>query len=857
MNESKSNTVTSPSPSVIRRREELCDEFEANLKAGSRPNPQEYLEQVSEQDRSTLLFELNALIQAYHPQTERTSNPQVADNLDTTLPANTKEHKNEQLPERVGKYNILGRLGEGAMGIVYRAHHPVLKRDIALKTIRPQNVRKWGETERILMEARSVAKLKHPHVIAIHDADVADGQPYFTMALVEGGTLQSHLDEYRYGTSQKTECENQFNLTSTGWSRKQIAARKNKILVLMEKVCRAVHAAHAHVPTIIHRDVKPGNILLDGDEPRVSDFGLAKSISPDDEEHFSEAGTPPYMSPEQYRGESKDILATSDIWALGVILYELFTGRRPFWGVTRRDIKQAVLNTEPQRPREWNKLIDLDLDAVILKCLQKDTSRRYQSAADLSDDLARCREGIPIPIRPIRQTERLRRWTCRKPAQAVLCVLMILTAGAAIALFVQDQRHKAQFARAERIKSADETSKKGDMLCRQGDASQGIIWLARSFEIAPADEIEQRERIRTSIAKWLSHINPLMEMFDEQSPVLSVAFSPNGKSFATGMEDGSVRVRNSNTFGMEWTAKPHPKQVLAMSFSPDSKKILTGCLDGIARLWDLSLSSDKPQLQFPHNTFIFAVVFSNDGKTIFTGGGNGIVKVWDAESGQLRRELPSHQDQVQSLAISSDDKTLVVATVLAKIKTPTGSITRWDVETGRQTERPYNYLGPVLTVAFCPDIRSIVSGSESRALRLNLDFNTEPLAYFSHGSLVRSVAISRNGATTITGGDDMTVKIWNTTTGESVGAPLYHRDIVRSVAIDPNDSLILAGCRDGIARLWQRSPPSNVPTHHLETWAQGLTGIEIDETEKTRPFKAKEWHQLRIRLKELGVPTPR
>jgi serine/threonine protein kinase len=839
----------------------LCDEFEANLKAGSRPNPQEYLEQVSEQDRSTLLFELNALIEAYQPQIERTSNPQVADNLDTTLPANTKEYEKVALPAQVGKYKILGKLGEGAMGIVYRAHHPVLKQDIALKTIRPQNVQKWGETQRILMEARSVAKLKHSHVIAIHDADEADGQPYFTMALVEGGTLQSHLDEYRYGTSQKTECENQFNLTSTGWSRKQIAARKNKILTLMGKVCRAVHAAHAHVPTIIHRDVKPGNILLDGDEPRVSDFGLAKSISPDDEEHFSEAGTPPYMSPEQYRGESKNILATSDIWALGVVLYELFTGRRPFWGATHRDIKEAVLNTEPQRPKEWNKLIDLDLEAVILKCLQKDAARRYQSAADLADDLARCREGIPIPIRPIRHSERLRRWACRKPAQAVLCGMIILTAAAAIALYIRDLNQKSNFVRMEQIRSANDALEKGTRLCSDGETSEGLLWLARSYEMAPVDATDLREQVQAKISYYFEKTPQLHEIIDEGKRVLAIAFNPNGDCFITGNADGVARLYDTKKRKLIRTLRhDNNTSVLAVAFNHDGTSVLTGGFDGYARLWSLESKGDSPQQSVHHGAIVFAVGFSIDGNFLLSGGHDGAVQLWDAKSGKpsgsLQQQLKGYQ--VYSLAVNPDGKRIMIGS--GTVNGGLGEAQLWDLTTQRQIGSPLAHnTGTVWAIAFCPDRNSVLTATNGQSQKWDLNTKDGPIRMMAEkDKSVRSVTASSDGRFILMGGNDRMARIWDLVSNKHYCPPMHHPHVVRSVAFVPNEKdLIVTCCEDGAIRFWKMPDKFHGKMDRIVLSTQVLNGMEIDPSGHARTLESREWHTRQQQLMERdGKPVP-
>jgi serine/threonine protein kinase len=273
-------------------------------------------------------------------------------------------------PAALGKYLLLEQVAAGGMGVVYKAHDVVLDRVVALKTIRSGILARPEEVDRFYNEARAVAHLHHPHIVPIYEIDQHDGQHYFTMEFAEGGTLSRRLDRY--------------------------TADARAAVQLVDKVAQAVHYAHQH--GILHRDLKPANILLDeNDEPRVSDFGLAKVLGSAIEltQPGQQVGTPAYMAPEQAAGQSGRVGPASDVWALGVILYELLTGRRPFTATDSRELSDLILKSDPPSLRSLRPLLDRDLETIVLKCLEKDPRDRYPSAAALRADLDSWLRGEP------------------------------------------------------------------------------------------------------------------------------------------------------------------------------------------------------------------------------------------------------------------------------------------------------------------------------------------------------------------------------------------------------------------------------------------------------------------------------
>jgi serine/threonine-protein kinase len=307
-------------------------------------------------------------------------------------------------PVWIDRYEVLEKLGGGAMGVVYKVRDTQLWRIVALKTLRGA-----GAPDQLLRferEGKSVAQLEHPHIIPLYEIGQHDGRPYFTMKLARGGSLTQH--------------------------RERLLPNPRSAVSLMAKVVRAVH--HAHRAGILHRDLKPSNILLDEQgEPLVGDFGLAKWREDSVELTYSGqmVGTIPYMAPEQAAGRTRELSAASEVWSLGVILYELLTGRRPFEAADGEEIRQQIQAADPLPLRALRPDLDPALEAVVLKCLEKDPLCRYVSAEELADHLDSWLSGTPRRIRrkpwAWRMWRKARRSVERKPAGwAAVCLLLLL-----------------------------------------------------------------------------------------------------------------------------------------------------------------------------------------------------------------------------------------------------------------------------------------------------------------------------------------------------------------------------------------------------------------------------------------------
>jgi serine/threonine protein kinase len=456
---------------VLRRIDELCDGFEAALRAGRRIDPATLVNEVTEAARGDLIRHLLSLdldyanpgreaqvistwlrlfpgyrqvieklaakrkqstgtvppaspaggvtVTAPNPVCESTLVPEETGiGAPGAPPQSDDTYRLAAAPrQKFGDYELLEEIARGGMGVVYRARQLRLNRIVALKMILAGNLASATDVERFYSEARAAGDLQHPNIVVIHEVGQHDGQHFFSMDYVDGPSLADKLVE---GT----------------WPPRD-AAR------LVRQIARAIH--YAHTRGIIHRDLKPRNVLLTAEgQPRITDFGLAKRLHGTSGLTASGQilGTPSFMSPEQAQGKVRGVGPRSDVYSLGAILYWLLTGRPPFSGRDAIEVLKRVIEREPTSPRRLNRQLDKDLETITLKCLQKDPAERYSSARELADDLNRFLKNEPIHSRPVGRSEKLWRWCRRKPlvaslmaAVGLLVILLLLTGSVVYSLW--------------------------------------------------------------------------------------------------------------------------------------------------------------------------------------------------------------------------------------------------------------------------------------------------------------------------------------------------------------------------------------------------------------------------------------
>ena len=422
-------------------------------------------------------------------------------------------------------YEILSELGRGGMAVVYKARQLRLNRLCALKMILPGEHAGAELPVRLLAEAETIARIRHPNVVQIYGLGDHDGRLYFEMEYIEGGNLAHQLND-------------------TPWAPRPAAQ-------MVAVLARAVE--HAHRLGIVHRDLKPANVLLTTDgTPKVADFGLAKSLEVDSNLTQSGVflGTPSYAAPEQVEGLTTMVGPAADIYALGAIFYHLLTGRPPFKAATVLQTLEQVKATDPVPPSRLQPGLPRDAETIALKCLHKNPLRRYASAADLAADLDRFLAGRAILARPTGAAERVWKWSRRRPAVALLSAAVVAVTVLGFAL-VSWQWRNAERARLDAIeKQAQLTSNQGLALCDQGELGRGLLWLARGLELATEAQSGDIDRtIRINLADWWGQLSRPVRLppMRHAAAIVGLAFRREGRTLVSVGKDRVARTWDTAT----------------------------------------------------------------------------------------------------------------------------------------------------------------------------------------------------------------------------------------------------------------------------------------------------------------------
>ena len=771
--------------------------------------------------------------------------------------------------DSLGRFQLKRRLGLGGMGSVFLASDPALGRDVALKLPHPELLTIPAARERFLREAHATAILSHPNIVTVYESEQTDGLCYIASEFCNGPTLHEWIRYNDLSANEKpsirdstslfeTTVGNEVDLSDVPTLLNNRDAERPAVTIESEEsaaqfkpvpqrtAAAILHAladamAHAHARGILHRDLKPANILLQPCEkpvpaddfqgfavsdlnflPRITDFGLARISESDSSDETltrtgATLGTAAYMSPEQARGESSTLDDRSDIFSLGVILYELLTGRRAFKRPNQIATMQAVEREELIPVSRVVRSVSRDLEAITARCLEKDRNQRYPTSRDLAHDLERFLRGQPVSARRITTTSRMYRWCMRNRALAALIAavasLLIAIAVFGYATGVEKSalaEEKTTLASQERIARKDAEAQK--------EIAQDERNRARSAEQQARNQQERAERllyagqIRLAQTEWNFGNRSFARMALDRCRRDLRGWEHD--YLYSGLQTGSRMV-----YG-------HAEGLTSVRFSPDGKHLVTAGQDGIAMLVDANTGRALTRLdhQDRRNSTrltrlgVTSAIYSADGKTLVTTTTSGEIQIRETDSLQLLHTLSRADDRVETSALSSDSQILATAY-------RSGDIHLWDVASGQHL-RVLNNSGKrrqVLSLCFCQQDALLCSGGADRSLRF-WDVSTgaaKGARLTGHTGAVTGLACSPDQSKIASSSTDETIRIWDIAARELKQTLEGHTARVNCVAWSDSGRLIASGASDRTVRIWE---PEN-QTQPLRLTLSGQQGL--------------------------------
>jgi WD40 repeat protein/serine/threonine protein kinase len=684
---------------------------------------------------------------------------------------------------RLGPYRVLSVLGEGGMGVVFRAEDEQLRRLIALKVMKPALAANPSARRRFLREGQTTAALEHEHVVSIYQVGEDRGVPFLAMPLLKGESLEERLG-----------CTELLPLAV--------------VLRIGREIAAGLAAAHAH--GLIHRDIKPANVWLEtvghvsnvpfspgrwepGPTTRVQllDFGLARPVF--DDAHLTQegivAGTPHYMAPEQAEGKAVD--HRGDLFGLGCVLYRLATGKLPFPGANTLAVFRALAVQRPKPPREINPAVPRALSDLTMKLLAREPEDRPSSAAAVVEALAAIERGPTA--------SRSRRHRLLTVAAALL-FLGTLAGFATLFLRTPDGTLIVQIDDP----GVEVTVEADGGLAITGAGIQKVRlrpgsyrWQAtKDGKPVKSDIVTitrgDKQVVRVTLdpaAVPSAFTSPPLGSLDRLDP----ARIPAEERFAWQPQE-LVRVLGEHR-GRHWG------EAYSAAFRPDGKVIASGGSDGVIRLWDAETLREQAVLT-GHRGSVLSVTFSPDGQFLLSAGEDRTLWRWDVATGKQLRRFDGHTSSVNGAALSADGRH-----ALSGGGDGDNSVRLWDLETGEQLLRCTGHTAGVYSVALSADGLRALSGGNDRTARLwDLKTGKELLSFPGHTDLVRAVALSPDGRLALSGGgpNDSTVRLWEVETGRELHAFAGHTRTVNSVAFSPDGRRALSGGGGGdlTCRLW-------------------------------------------------------
>ena len=701
---------------------------------------------------------------------------------DAALPGDTQRG----LPRSFGDYELIEEIARGGMGIVYRARQVSHDRLVALKMILAGELAGEAETRRFRAEGEAAASLHHPNIVEIYEVGEHQGQHYYSMKLVEGASLAQ-----RVGSADGI-------------------LSNDETATLMAKVARAIH--HAHQIGLLHRDLKPGNILIDAQgEPHVTDFGLARRMATPSDLTLSGMvlGSPSFMAPEQASEQSRHLTTAADVFSLGAVMYYLLTGRPPFTGSTPIETVRHLLDGEPATPRTLNSKIDRDLETICLKCLEKSPQRRYGSAEALAEDLERWLRHEPIQARTASYLDKVAKWARRNPAAAVLACLALLAAVLGVGGITWHWRE------AEAARLVAEREEKRARVAEQ-DATEKLreAYLAQAHANHLTDEPGRRFRSLEILTKAAA-IRPGVDLRDEAVAAMACT-------------DLCVLETNSPT-GSRTTAAPDD------AFARYAVDMPGGEIS-IRRPTD---HGEIMRLPAAGSAIDFLLPLSHTGRWLAARYRDGCVRLWDLDNGKIAF-TETVANAVQSVTFRPDDRRAAIADGQGEVRIVA-------LDAGRIVAT-YPMAAPPARVAYSPDGRRLaVTGRSGTVAILDAETGVQERA-LAHREAPTGLDWHPDNRRLATTCHDRLVRIWDTETGELLHALIGHGEEVHHVAFHPEGDLLLSGGWDGV-NLWDVASGNR---RMILPVACGYVRVSPDG----RRFFGKTYHAAEFIMGELAHDSP-
>jgi serine/threonine protein kinase len=635
---------------------------------------------------------------------------------------------------RLGTFEIIRVIGRGGMGVVLHGHDPCLQRDVAVKVIDPQLADNEVARRRFCREARAAAAVTHENLVAVHqvDEDEPSGLPYLVMQLVAGESLDQRLR--RVGKLSAVEVA-------------RLGAQA------------AAGLAAAHAGGLIHRDIKPGNILLEEgtDRVKLTDFGLARAA---EDVKLTRtgfvAGSPLYMAPEQARGE--DVDARADLFSLGTVLYEAASGTPPFDGKTPLVVLKRVADEEQPPLRTVVQDVPHWLSDVVDRLLAKDPADRFQTAAEVADifaaELGRMQTG-EVPAKPCGATSAyaLRKQICWKSvaARTLPVVAGAVLGGLVVGLWPSD----APPARTTTVVSTAPAEAPGLEAVKTLDLRGGPVWGLAFSPADPSALVAGAEDGSVRMLNWRTG-NPIKQFPRMGGNVWSADLSPDGEQLAVASDNSAVKVFYVNGTGE--VDLPHAASTRAVAFSPDGTKLATGDRNKTVRVWDIAFPTQKPTEVAGHAGTVHGLAYSPDEKFLASAGSDGTVKVWALADGvpseKPVQELVGGTGPLYAVAFSPDSRLVAAAGW-------EGTVRVWNVATGQTVHTLSGHVGDVWGVSFGAGGTLLASGGWDGTVRVwDLAAGKEKYVLRGTGRGFQNVRFAKDGTTLAAGSRDGTVRVW-------------------------------------------------------------------------------------------------